>query len=84
MALSSNTITYTGTNFPSSADHTATALFKSAEVSVSSWTSTEVVATFTNGLPVATASEAVAPKIRFTRTADSVQFLTTHTPGVFL
>lgn len=84
VALSGNTITYTGTNFPSSADHTATALFKSAEVSVSSWTSTEVVATFTNGLPVATAAEAVAPKIRFTRTADSVQFLTTHTPGVSL
>jgi len=84
VSLSGNVLTYTGTNFPSSTDYTAVAMFKSAKVAVLSWTSTQLVATFTTGLPVATASEAVAPMIKFTRNSDSVQFLTTHTPGVLL
>lgn len=62
--LSGLDISFAGTNFPdfSASTHTATAIFKGAEAAVASWTgTTDLIATFTNGVPVATAAELAVP-----------------------
>lgn len=81
--LTDNTITFTGTSFPSSADYTAKATFKSASVTVADWTTTSLTATFPNGVPAALASENAVPKIWFTRNSDKV-VLIAYSNGVTL
>jgi len=62
-SLTANVITFTGTAFPAEADYTATAYFKSASIAVTGWTTTSATATFTNGVPAASASDNVVPKL---------------------
>ncbi len=84
VALSAgNVLTFTGTGFPAQADYTLKAYFKSAEVTISSWTATEAVATFTNGIPASVAADNAVPQLKFTRTADSV-ILIAYSTGVTL
>lgn len=54
-------ITFTGTAFPSNSDYTAQASFKSANISVTGWSATSAAATFTNGVPAASATEKAVP-----------------------
>lgn len=70
-SLSGNTISFTGTGFPTTG-YTAHAIFKSAHFEVVSWTSTTLTASFPNGVPAASASENAVPKIRFSTTINGI------------
>jgi len=76
-------ITFAGTSFPDKTLFTAKAIFKSSETAVSDWSSTDLIATFANGVPAADVAESAVAKIVFTRNTDSVQFAT-YSTNVFL
>ena len=75
-ALSGNTLTFTGTLFPSKDTHSAKAVFKSQSVVVTDWTETGLVATFTKGVPATKSGDTDLPTIWFTRNSDSVILIT--------
>jgi hypothetical protein len=74
-----NVLTFTGTAFPSNVDYTLKALFKSASVDVASWTATEAIANFPNGIPASVAADNAEPTLKFTRKADNVIFISYST-----
>jgi hypothetical protein len=59
--MSSNSLIFTGINFLSNTDYTATAVFKSQTVTVLGWSSTSATAVFTNGIPSATLEDKSIP-----------------------
>jgi len=76
-SLSGNTISFVGSNFPSSADFSAKAFFKSASAQIVSWTSSTASATFTIGVPAAKSTELAAPIIEFFHKTTGVVLVST-------
>lgn len=83
-SISGNQVTLNGSNFPASSDYTATVSFKGVEVAINSWTgSTQLIATYTSGIPASTQAENAAPKLTFTRKTDKF-VLVAYSSNVYL